>query len=88
MYTEDQIIEITAKLIESDCLDSMFVSRSDVVRYIKRRRKDYVQKFRESNTKLTMIQLVAKAVDILANEGKLVKSGSDFRAPYNFNQKG
>ena len=84
MYTEIEIIEITADLIEKDCLDSMFVSRSDVVRYIKRRRKDYVQKFNNSNTRLTMIQLVAKAVDILASDNKLIKSGSSFRTPYNF----
>lgn len=82
MSDDRALIEKTKSMILSDCLDNFFVSRSEIVKYLRKKKTGYMPFFNGCNSRLTISQAVATAMSELVEEGKAFKSGREIRKPY------
>ncbi len=84
MNDDRELIDKAKVIVLSDCLDSFFVSKSDVVKYLKKNKAGYMSFFNGCNSKLSINKAVSSAFSELEKEGKVIKSGSSIRKPYSF----
>lgn len=78
------LIDKTKELIMSDCVDTIFVSKREIINYLKKNKTGYLPFFNGCNSKLSINNAVTRAIDELAKDGKVIKSGEEIRKPYKF----
>lgn len=84
MNDDRELIDKAKIIILSDCLDSFFVSKSDVIKYLKKNKSGYMKFFRGCNSQLSINKAVSSAFLELEQEGKVIKSCGSIRKPYSF----